>query len=181
MAFVRRVEALVDQQPRVGDDEADIQLAEIFDDDVGARRFQRIPAPVPVDADHQPEAAAPPGFHPGDGVLDDHGPGGRDLQPAHRFQRQRGGRLARDVAVQGRLPVDDVVEGVREPGGGQQRAGVPGGGGQHHGDPAGLQPAEQVRGAGEGPDRVGAEQFLEQFVLACREPEGGPLPGAVRG
>ncbi|WCI07643.1 hypothetical protein PJ267_12460 [Arthrobacter sp. OVS8] len=65
MAFVRRVEALVDQQPGVGDDESDIKLAEIFDDDVGARRLQRFPAPVPVYANDKPEAAAPPGFHPG--------------------------------------------------------------------------------------------------------------------
>ena len=38
----------------------------IFDDDVGARCLQRFPAPVPVDADDQPEAAAPAGLHPGD-------------------------------------------------------------------------------------------------------------------
>ena len=180
VAFVRGIEALVGQQPRVRDDQPDVQLTDILNNDVGARGFQRRPAPRPVDAHHQAEAPAAAGLHPGDGIRDDHRPGGHDLQPARRLEDEGRGRLARDITVQGRLAVHDVVEHIPESRGGHDRPGIAAGGGQDHGNPPRPKPLQQGHRSGEHPDRTAAEQVFEQFVLALREAEHRPLAGPVR-
>ncbi|CAH0326458.1 hypothetical protein SRABI128_05350 [Microbacterium sp. Bi128] len=179
--FVGGIETLVHQQPRVRNDQPDVQFADVFNHDVGARGFQRSPPPGPVEADHEPESPTSPGFHAGCGVRDHHGPGGGDLQPAHGFEDQSRRRHSGDIVVQGRLAIHDVVKDLAKARGGHDRGGVPAGGGEDHGDPPGPEPLKQRHGAGENGHGPAREHGFENSVLALRESERRPLVRAVRG
>ena len=70
------------------------EFRQVRDDDVGAMPAQRLGLAVAGDADHQAEAAGPPGLHAAEGILDDHGPLRLDPELPSRLEKGIGRRLA---------------------------------------------------------------------------------------
>ena len=89
MGFVRRVEALVGQNPRVGANGSQVQLVEPVDDDISSCLGQPRVLAAAVDRDDQPKAAGSGRRHAGDGVLHD--------DTVRRIQLEAAGRLQEGV------------------------------------------------------------------------------------
>src|SRR5947209_2303307 len=95
------------------------QLGEVFDHDVRAMSVQSVGLAGAVDAHHEPKATGPAGLDTGQCVLVDGGLTGFYLQEARGHEVGVGGGLAREVLALGDDAIDLGVEGLVEPGGGQ--------------------------------------------------------------
>jgi hypothetical protein len=78
----------------------------------------------PVNCHDEAEAATPGGGNPSNGVLDYHGAGGRDTEPAGRLQECGGLRLAGKAQPRRHSAVDHHVERTRKPRRAQQYRGL---------------------------------------------------------
>ena len=110
MPFARRVEPVVDQQPRVDAQRAEVELGDLGHHQVGVGGFQRLPLRASAEADDEPEPIAAGISHSGGTVGDHRGASRGHLEPVRCLVKSAGVRFAGQVCAGGVLPVGDDIE-----------------------------------------------------------------------
>ena len=175
MPLVGRVESLVNQQPGIGAQCTQIQLAHITQDDVGTRRLQLLPVPGMIDPHHQSETATAACLDPGHSILDDHGTLRGHTESTRRLEEHRRIRLAGQTLIRGHQAVNDHIKRRLQARGLQQSLRVTAGCDEAHGDAAAAQTFQQRHGSGINTDTITGQRGQEQVIFTG--PQSGDRPG----
>jgi hypothetical protein len=116
---------LVGEKPGLGENKADIELADIIKDNVRTCRFQFGPLPGPVYADDQTESSGPGGPDTSHGIFNHGRTSSRHPNSAGRFEEQCRVRLPRQLEVRRDLSIHNEIKLIQQPGTGQNGSGIP--------------------------------------------------------
>jgi hypothetical protein len=110
-----RVHAVIDQEPRLGQDQADIELADIVQDDVGTCSFEGCAPVRPIYPHDQTESPRPCCLDAGGCIINHGRPCRRHPDFPRGIEQGRRIRFPRQLQLRGRGPVHDQIKDIQQP------------------------------------------------------------------